>query len=155
MKSLSVLSLVFLSFNLLAQDIIYWKGGTPGKETNWEEPRNWNTHKIPGSSSHVIISALNSGHNAQPKIQNKIEVASIEIQNGATLSIKPNGELIIDGEFTYSNGISIFGGQLLNNGLIEIKNIGNFDEASFLNALAGNGDLLIDNKNVFEIAEHN
>lgn len=115
------------NITLFAQNTIVWKGGTPGKENSWNEPKNWDVNQIPGNNSHVIIRAINSGHQAQPRIETQVSVASIEIHSGSTLIIGEKGEVLLDGEYTFSHGIVNYGGKIINKGKIELRNIDSLD----------------------------
>lgn len=116
--------LLCLSTTLLyTQEVLVWKGGTPGKETSWNEAGNWDKNVVPGEDTHVIIKSLNTGHYAQPEISGKVIVTSIELQSKSLLKINESGTLIIDGTYTYSQGILIFGGRLLNNGTLSFNNV--------------------------------
>ena len=123
MKTLIVALFMLSSTILSAQETIRWEGGTPGNETNWNEARNWSGHQIPDEISLVVIKKQNSGHNAQPVITNDVVVAEIEIHSGAVLTISNNATLIIDGEFTHSEGLVNYGGTLINHGILIEKNI--------------------------------
>ena len=128
MKNLFILLLTFTTTHLTAQNTTTWIGGTPGKTTNWNEPRNWTGHHVPDEFSLVIIAQTNSGHHAQPHINGAVTVAGIEIHSGANLTISETGELTVDGEYTYSEGVVNYGGKLINNGKVILKNIdGNMD----------------------------
>ena len=106
-----------------AQSSISWVGGTPGKETTWNEPRNWDDHKVPAEHDKVVIKKVNSGHGAQPVIESNVHIAWLEIHSGAKLAISEGSQLILDGAYTYSEGISIYGGDLYSEGEILFKDI--------------------------------
>lgn len=122
MKTLSIiLSITFsiLTINTINSQNI-WKGGTPGSETKWEEPRNWSDNKVPGSFDSVIIPDLSSQGNFYPVIQSEVApVAHIRIESGASLTLNSKGILNIDGSNTYNNGITLVG-HLYNKGQINI-----------------------------------
>ena len=123
MKNFCFFFFLFLAINLSAQNSITWVGGTPGKETKWNEPRNWDSNRVPDENTHVIIQKTNTGHFAQPVVSDLVKVAWIEIRQGAELNIKASGQLIVDGADTYSEGISIHGGKIQSSGRIILKNI--------------------------------
>lgn len=108
----------FLSLTMPAQNTLIWEGGTPGKETNWNEPNNWNLNRVPTEDDKVIIKMENKGHFAQPIIKDAVHIAWLEIHSGAKLSIQATGKLIIDGTYHYSEGISMYGGNLDSSGEI-------------------------------------
>ena len=121
MKKLIISLLVLLTYSLHAQHITTWIGGCPGKETKWNEPRNWNTNAVPDEFSFVIIKQHNSGHASQPVIDSTVEVGSIELHNGSVLTITQTGYLYIVDESNTSNKVIIYGGQLINKGQINWK----------------------------------
>lgn len=123
MKNLIFLLSFFAPYLLAAQSTITWKGGTPGKETAWNEARNWDANRIPNENDKVIIRMENNGHFSQPVIDGEAIVAWVEIHAGASLSVTQTGSLTIDGEYTYSEGISIYGGKLDSGGEIILKDI--------------------------------
>lgn len=121
MKTYCTLVLTVLTvLGLSAQTHAYWLGGTPGKETNWEEPRNWDTNKTPDENTYVVITSQNSGHDAQPVINTEVLVASIQIHPGAMLTVEKKGQLTVDISETYSEGIQIYGGALKNMGFAAV-----------------------------------
>lgn len=123
MKIVFLFFMLFYTINSTAQKSTIWVGGTPGKETKWNEPRNWDNNRVPDENTHVIIKSTNSGHAAQPIISDLVEVAWIEIRQGAALTISASGQLIVNGAETYSEGISIHGGKIQSSGRIILKNI--------------------------------
>lgn len=123
MKIIIILISLFTPLFLSAQTTISWKGGTPGKESAWNEARNWDQNRLPNENDHVIIRPENNGHFAQPIIDSEIHVAWVEIHVGSSLSVTKNGKLLVDGEHTYSEGISIYGGDLASDGEIILKDI--------------------------------
>ncbi|MDB4286059.1 hypothetical protein N9933_02035, partial [bacterium] len=98
----------------------------------------------PDEDAHVVIKVLHTGHYAQPVINESVEVASIEIQAGATLTIEENGEVLIDGEYTYTQGIVNNGGSLINQGQISLLNVEDFSSENFQITLKGKGLVTID-----------
>lgn len=123
MKNLTTLFALFIPFLLTAQTNIVWKGGTPGKETCWNEPRNWDADRVPCENDHVIIRAENNGHFSQPVLNGSTQIASMEIGSGAELRVSESGKLLLDGSATYSEGISMYGGKLVSEGEIVLKGI--------------------------------
>ena len=117
---------------IMAQNNVYWIGGTPGKENNWNEARNWSSQEVPDASSHVIIKDSNSGHHAMPVISKKAIVGSIQLLSNAKLIIKTGAKLTIDGTDVYSEGVSFYGGRLINNGSMTFINV----ESEFLEDIA-------------------
>ncbi|MDB4727915.1 hypothetical protein OAF63_03915 [Saprospiraceae bacterium] len=146
MKTLIIAILTFSTSLIIAQNTVTWVGGTPGNETSWEEPKNWSDNKVPNENSVVIIKDFNSGHNAQPVITENVEVASIEIQANAQLTIEENGELIIDGSFTYSEGISVYGGEVINKGTVHLYSLSVDLTEDYFNKIQNTGYVFMDDK---------
>ncbi len=146
MKTLLILLLTTTSTLLTAQTTVTWLGGTPGKETFWNEAKNWSNHQIPDENSNVIIQRLNSGHDAQPVIEDQAEVASIEIQSNAQLTIYGNGNLLIDGAYLYTEGISMYGGKLVNAGIINFYNLAKNLSNEFLNNIQNTDYVFVDDQ---------
>lgn len=144
MKTLAILLLSLISTATIAQQTVIWKGGTPGKETSWNEARNWSTYNVPDEDTDVVIKALHTGHHAQPVIDDLVEVRSIELHTGASLTIEVEGRLLIDGEEHYTLGIVNYGGTLFNHGMISLTQIENFSPEKFAMYAAGNGKVILD-----------
>jgi hypothetical protein len=98
-----------------------WLGGTPGQETNWDNPRNWSENRVPDEDSWVIVQNLNTGHHAFPIINSEVIISGIEVHAGASLKVAAAGELIIDGEYANNYGILNYG-DVINEGRISIFN---------------------------------
>jgi hypothetical protein len=113
MKTLIFSLLVLAMTASFAQQQVIWKGGTPGHETSWNEPRNWSTYQVPDEFSHVVIMPLHTGHHAQPVIDQEVEVASIQVHTGAKLTIKIGGEILVDGESSNPHELGLFGGVVI------------------------------------------
>lgn len=144
MKALIITLLTFVTTISLSQNTFIWTGGTPGKETKWSESGNWSNNQVPDENSFVIIKAMNTGHGAQPVVKERIEAASIEIQAGATLTVTEKGEILIDGSYTYSAGIVSYGGELINQGVINLVNIEGLTAGNFNIEMQGKGLIFVD-----------
>src|SRR5690606_1893100 len=83
-----------------------WTGGT---NTAWNTASNWCGGEIPTAATDVVIS---SGSTNYPVISGNVEVASITVENGASITV--NGSLttgditvVVGGNFVVSNGASL------------------------------------------------
>lgn len=123
MKNIILFLSMFSPLFLTAQNTFTWKGGTPGKETAWNEARNWDINRVPSEDDVVNISFENNGHFSQPIIDSEVHVAWVKIGEGASLVINEAGQLTVDGEYTYSEGVSMFGGSLMVEGGLILKDI--------------------------------
>lgn len=97
-----------------------WVGGTPGKPSDWMEPRNWNLNRVPDEGSSVRIPQLNQPFYPEIK-ENVPPVAHLLVDGGAELHIMKNGLLQIDGQDTYDAGILLIG-KIYVHGLIAVYN---------------------------------
>lgn len=101
-----------------------WVGGTIGQETNWNEPNNWDKHRLPNAMDDVLIPAQEYDNMYYPTLQRSVvKIGRLTIQKGASCRIDDNACLMIDGSFMYDHGV-------VNLGLFEvygnlsIKNVG-------------------------------
>jgi len=146
MKTLIITILTLVSTTIFAQNTATWKGGTPGNETKWNESKNWSDNQIPDENTNVIIKFMNTGHFAQPVVEETVEVGSIELHAGAYLTITESGQVLIDGSEFYTIGIVSYGGNLINEGVINLINIDQFSSTHFQEIISGNGTVLLDNQ---------
>lgn len=113
MKYLLSLSLLLLTMTTFTQNFVKWIGGTPGRETAWEEPRNWNTYRVPDHFSNVIIPDVSSSTRVYPRIKGGIivELNSLLIYTNAQLCLEQEAQLLIyDHQFgLYSQHLDIQG----------------------------------------------
>lgn len=144
MKTLIVIALSLITSSVFAQQIVEWKGGTPGNEQSWTEARNWSTNAVPDENSIVVIKYKNTGHNAQPVIQENVHIVSLALHSGSTLNVEEGSELLVDGTYTYSEGISNFGGKLNNQGTLSFINIDHSNLYGIEDMVAGVGNIMID-----------
>ena len=80
---------------LFAQKTATWKGGTPGKPTDWSCAANWKEGRVPNEFSQVIIPDVSSSSHSNPTLTGgEVEIWSIVIHTGASLRIGKNARLI-------------------------------------------------------------
>ena len=104
---------------LSAQNV--WKGGTPGQEQEWNNPKNWSQNRIPGIDDMVLIPNTESRGGFYPVVNGEAgPIYYLEVQGGATLSINQNGRLTIDGMGKYEDAILLIG-TIVNHGEIQIS----------------------------------
>lgn len=89
-----------------------WKGGTPGKESDWFCDRNWSTSHIPDEFSIVVIPDVSSTSLHYPKIKDGEAMA-------LSLDVKPSSKLIID-----KSGRLIVFEHIISNSKNNIANLG-------------------------------
>lgn len=101
MKSRLIVSALLFSFlfvyspSLRAQKIVYWEGGTPGMESNWNCPDNWSTNAVPNAFSDVIIPDVSTRSRVYPILSHKdAEVNKLTLESGAALLVQ-NGSCLV------------------------------------------------------------
>ena len=115
-KMLVALVFAICSLSVTGQSI--WIGGTPGRETDWMEARNWLDKKIPGSDDYVLIAHI--GQEVYPVIRSVLpEIAGLEIEGGARLEVLPEGVMTVVPERQGGTGLSLIG-TVTNQGVIRI-----------------------------------
>lgn len=111
-----------LFFSVDASSQNYWKGGTPGKETDWNTAENWSQNRIPDWTQNVIITDVSSVSGYFPIINSVLEpIPYLEIHSNASLTILPNGKVTVDGNTTFNYGIYLLG-TLISQGDLVIMN---------------------------------
>ncbi len=82
--------------SLNAQKIATWKGGTPGRTTDWECATNWKEGRVPNEFSSVVIPDVSTTTFVYPVISKGIvEIASLECAPVAKLTLKHNAQIVI------------------------------------------------------------
>ena len=138
-----LLCIALLLFGISGPAQNYWLGGTPGKETKWNEPRNWSTGRAPGEGGHVVIPDQYNRGCFYPVIDQPVEtIAYLRLEDGAQLTITTGGTLGIDGSTSYNFGLYLVG-ELYNEGSLviaktELPSIGGRAEG-----ISGSGQLLL------------
>ena len=103
MKTLLIAILTLTTTLTFAQQSVTWKGGTPGKETSWNEARNWSNNKVPNEFSDVIIPDVSTSTFSAPVIkEGTIELNSISIASNGKLTVESAAKVIV---FGYTEGI--------------------------------------------------
>lgn len=84
-----------ISLSAQAQITAIWKGGTPGKTTDWNCPTNWREGRVPNEFSNVVIPDVSTSTFSFPVIkQGIVEIASIECASNARLTTLGNARVI-------------------------------------------------------------
>ena len=100
MKSITFCSALLLLANLSSlqgQTTNVWKGGFPGHETDWNQNRNWSLGKTPSVFDHVIIKDVSTSTLKYPVVaEGEIDVLSLEIQAGASLTLLRSARIVAD-----------------------------------------------------------
>lgn len=82
-----------------AQRTTTWKGGTPGRETAWDCPKNWSNNAVPDEFSNVIIPNVSTTTRSLPVIRSgEVEVNTLFIHPNARLTIAASAELRVLGQ---------------------------------------------------------
>ena len=97
MKNAFIAVFILFATGTFAQKSITWKGGMPGRETCWNEARNWSGHTVPNEFSNVIIPDVSTSTFAFPVIQDgMVEVNALIVASNAMLTLAPNARLVIN-----------------------------------------------------------
>lgn len=81
--------------NLLAQKTVIWKGGTPGRETQWQCPKNWSGNNVPSEFSNVTIPDVSTSGMNYPVLNDVAEINSLRLEGNAVLTITSKGQLTV------------------------------------------------------------
>ncbi|MBI5914625.1 MAG: hypothetical protein HY842_04555 [Bacteroidetes bacterium] len=116
MKTILTLVICLSQWAATAQVMATWKGGSPGRETEWQCPGNWNTNRTPDQFNNVHIPDVSAGSGSFPVIEGDAgSVNALVVAAGAKLMIAPSGSLVV--EWAESTLVS---GDLLNDGRFEV-----------------------------------
>lgn len=89
--------IVLLLMNLTtvsAQKIATWKGGAPGRCSDWACSQNWVEGRIPNEFSDVFIPDVSTKSGCSPVIRTEVEsVNSLTLCAGSKLQITKSGSL--------------------------------------------------------------
>lgn len=90
-------ALLLAQTTLAAQKTATWKGGAPGRSTDWMCAANWREGRLPNEFSTVIIPDVSTGSQAYPIIRSgEVEVLSVEVQLSAMLTLNAAARLVAD-----------------------------------------------------------
>jgi hypothetical protein len=94
----------YITFGGAITTSVFWEGDVTGNETDWFEDGNWSTGTVPSSSKKVVIENGNSNY---PVINSSTEVTidSLEIENGASLTLSPGAKVIVNGNIKDENSV--------------------------------------------------
>ena len=104
MRTLFTIILTILAFTIFAQNTVNWIGGTPGRETTWNEARNWSNYHVPDYFSNVIIPDVSTTTRSYPLIKEgtTAELNSLSIESNARLFVEEGAQLFI---YNYAVGL--------------------------------------------------
>jgi len=148
-KSLfSIILILGFSFSLSAQTTTTWKGGKPGRITDWNCPDNWSKGRVPDEFTQVIIPF---GVHYYPVIQSApAPIDALLVEGGASLTIQNGAKLTILCETDIFDGITALG-KIWNDGTLEIREAVNTGTA-FLKLVQGNGIVISTSEGVDSMA---
>jgi len=94
--ALSFFFFFFFQGDLFAQKMATWKGGTPGRASDWACAANWKEGRVPNEFSRVVIPVVTTSTFSNPVLANgELEIWSLEIHSGASLYIGKNARLFV------------------------------------------------------------
>lgn len=107
------------SVSLSAQKTATWKGGKPGRTTDWTCDANWKEGKMPNEFSQVIIPSDVAFY---PVITDEVPtIDALLLEGAATLTLKEDARLSILNATGLLGGMTIYG-SLFNEGILEVNN---------------------------------
>lgn len=120
MKTRLVLLLTLITAGLLTAQV-EWKGGFPGRESDWFCAGNWNGNRIPNHMDQVVIPDCSTSGDYCPVIRSDqpAQVKSVELLKGALLTVDPSAQLTVLG-YNLAGGALLNRGKLENNGTLEV-----------------------------------
>jgi hypothetical protein len=84
----ALIAMLVTTVSANAQITNVWEGGFPGRENDWNCPKNWSLGKTPDVFDYVIIPDVSTTTRRYPVVSAaEVEVASLEVQPGATLTL--------------------------------------------------------------------
>lgn len=96
---ISVAAIIFcfgFQVALSAQKIATWKGGTPGRVSDWNCATNWKEGRVPDEFSNVFIPDVSTSTFNYPIIKNgSVEIASLQCAPAAKLTLLNHAEIIV------------------------------------------------------------
>ena len=79
-----------------AQRTATWKGGTPGRPSDWTCSTNWKEGREPDEFGNVIIPDVSTSTFVYPVLKNgEVEILSLFVYPRATITVLENARLII------------------------------------------------------------
>ncbi len=82
--------------SLNAQKTATWKGGTPGRVSDWNCATNWKEGRVPDEFSDVFIPDVSTTTFNYPVIKNgAVEIASLQCAPAAKLTLLNHAEIIV------------------------------------------------------------
>lgn len=109
----ATLTLFFgLNLSLNAQKTATWKGGAPGKTTEWTYAGNWREGRVPDAFSDVVIPDVSTAGGFLPVIRTDVGgVNSLTVLSDAQLRIEASGALEV-----FEMLEVLYSGKIQNNG---------------------------------------
>ena len=116
MKTIIALVICLSHWCAMAQVTITWKGGHPGRESDWQFAGNWSSSRLPDHFNNVVIPDVSTGSGKYPIIKGDVgNVNGLFIEAGASLTIAPKGSLVVE-----SSELMLVLGSLLNRGSFKV-----------------------------------
>lgn len=92
--------------SLLAQKSTTWKGGTPGKPSDWNCASNWSGGRVPNEFSDVTIPNVSS--EIYPVIKNNVEdINALFLMSNTHIKIEKKGALTVSERVEIAAGVKI------------------------------------------------
>ena len=113
-------TLMFLMTTLSLSAQVEWRGGFPGRETDWQCARNWSDNRVPNDLDDVMIPDCSTRGNFYPEIRSKTaRVQSLTLHSQSRMTVDAGAYLTVSG-YGLPGGALLNLGTLENNGTIEV-----------------------------------
>ncbi|MCB0644564.1 MAG: hypothetical protein KDC44_23130, partial [Phaeodactylibacter sp.] len=102
MKTLFITAFTLLASTTFAQQLVTWKGGTPGREDQWAVAQNWSNNRVPDEFADVFIPDVSTSTFVYPVICNgEFEVNSLQMAATAALTILEDAVLTVSNDSSH------------------------------------------------------
>lgn len=94
---ISLLSLLvtLITTHLVAQNENIWRGGKPGRPSDWNIAANWSKHRVPNELDHVVIPNTSTSTQTYPFITGEVTVETLFIESGAEIVLRDHAMLVV------------------------------------------------------------
>jgi hypothetical protein len=107
-----------------AQTSNVWKGGFPGRVSDWNVGANWSAGRVPEAFDQIVIQDAATTGAFYPEIESGVvNIRQLIIESNARLYIHPGSMLVVDGEGVQETVVLNLG-CLQNDGVLRIENDG-------------------------------
>jgi hypothetical protein len=93
--ALVLLNLLWAAGLLSAQNENIWRGGKPGRASDWNIAANWSKNRVPNEFDQVVIPGAESGSTTRPFISGEVVIGSLYMESGAEIVLRDHAMLVV------------------------------------------------------------